>query len=59
MNIQQTKFMQSAFVQISGIVALFFDKLDQTTYLSLSTLALGIYAIADVTQKKVSAPPKD
>lgn len=55
-DIRQTKFIQSFFVQVSGIVALFFDKVDQGTYLSLSTLALGIYAIADVTAKKVSAP---
>jgi hypothetical protein len=54
MDIRQTKFIQSFFVQVSGIVALFFDKIDQGTYLSLSTLALGIYAIADVTAKKVA-----
>jgi hypothetical protein len=52
MNVKQTKFLQSFFVQVSGIVALFFDKLDQGTYLSLSALALGIYAVADVAQKK-------
>jgi hypothetical protein len=51
-NVKQTKFLQSFFVQVSGIVALFFDKIDQGAYVSLSTLALGIYAIADVTAKK-------
>jgi hypothetical protein len=53
LNIRQTKFLQSFFVQVSGIVALFYDKIDQGAYVSLSTLALGIYAIADVTAKKM------
>jgi hypothetical protein len=50
-NVKQTKFLQSFFVQVSGIVALFFDKIDQDGYISLSTLALGIYAAADVMSK--------
>jgi hypothetical protein len=53
-SVKQTKFLQSFFVQVSGIVALFYDKIDQGAYVSLSTLALGIYAIADVTAKKVA-----
>jgi hypothetical protein len=51
-SIKQTKFLQSFFIQVSGIVALFYDKIDQGGYVTLSTIALGIYVAADVTAKK-------
>jgi hypothetical protein len=54
LTIKQTKFLQSFFVQVSGIVALFYDKIDQGGYVTLSTLALGIYVAADVTAKKMA-----
>jgi hypothetical protein len=54
MNWRSTKFMQSAFVQITGAIGLFVDKVDAGTYVALSTLALSIYAVADVVQRKVT-----
>jgi len=47
------KFIQSAFVQLSGCIALFADKIDGGTYVALSTLALSIYAVANVVEQKV------
>jgi hypothetical protein len=47
------KFLQSAFVQLSGCVALFLGFIDQGGYISLSTLALGIYAAASVTENRL------
>ena len=54
MNWRSTKFVQSAFVQVTGAVGLFTGKVDAGTYVALSTLALSIYAVADVVQKRVS-----
>ena len=54
-NWRSTKFLQSAFVQVTGAVALFMDKIDGGTYVALSTLALSIYAVADVAAQKVRA----
>lgn len=51
-NWRSTKFLQSAFVQVTGAVALFIGKIDGGTYVALSTLALSIYAVADVVQKR-------
>lgn len=48
------KFIQAAFVQVTGAVALFIDKIDGGTYVALSTLALSIYGVANVASKKVS-----
>jgi hypothetical protein len=53
MNWKSTKFQQSAFVQVTGAIALFVGKIDGGTYVALSTLALSIYAVADVAQKKL------
>ena len=55
-NWKSTKFVQAAFVQITGAIALYFDKIDGGTYVALSTLALSIYAIADVTDKRLNTP---
>lgn len=51
------KFVQSAFVQVTGAVALFIGKIDGGTYVALSTLALSIYGVANVAAKKIS--PQD
>jgi hypothetical protein len=51
-NWKSTKFLQSAFVQVTGAIALFMDKIDGGTYVALSSLALTIYAVADVAQKR-------
>jgi hypothetical protein len=53
-NIKSTKFWQAVFVQLTGAVALFIDKIDGGTYVALSTLALGIYAVADVADKRLN-----
>lgn len=57
MTISQRKFLQATFVQISGCVALFTGKIDGGTYVALSTLALGIYAAANVAAKRVGGDP--
>ena len=54
MNWKSTKFVQSVFIQVTGAIALFAGKVDGGTYVALSTLALSIYAVADVVQKRVS-----
>lgn len=54
-NWRSTKFLQSAFVQVTGAIALFVGKIDGGTYVALSTLALSIYAVADVVQKRNEA----
>ena len=51
---KSTKFLQSAFVQVTGAAALFIGKVDGGTYVALSTLALSIYAVADVVQKRMT-----
>jgi len=56
MKIGKTKFMQAAFVQVTGAVALFTGKIDGGTYVALSTLALAVHAAADVTDKKLNRP---
>lgn len=48
------KFVQAAFVQVTGAVALFAHIIDGGLYLALSTLALSIYSTASVTEKHVS-----
>lgn len=53
MTIASRKFIQSFFVQLSGCVALFVDKIDGGTYVALSTLALSIFAAANVVDKKM------
>ena len=53
-NWKSTKFIQSAFVQVTGAVALFMEKIDGGTYVALSTLALSIYAVADVVQNRMT-----
>ena len=55
MNWQSTKFWHAMFVQIVSAVALFTNHLGPETWLGVSTIALGIYAVADVAQKKVQA----
>ena len=53
---RSTKFVQSVFVQVTGAIALAFDKIDGGTYVALSTLALSIYAVADVADKRLNTP---
>lgn len=58
-NWRSTKFLQSAFIQVTGAIALFMNKIDGGTYVALSTLALSIYAVADVAQKRIEASTED
>lgn len=51
-NWRSTKFLQSAFIQVTGAIALFMGKIDGGTYVALSSLALTIYAVTDVADKK-------
>jgi hypothetical protein len=51
-RLDSRKFLQSAFIQITGAIALFIDKIDGGTYVALSSLALGIYVAANVASKK-------
>lgn len=53
MTLNDRKFIQSFFVQLSGCVALFSGHIDGGTYVALSTLALSIYAAANVIDKKM------
>jgi hypothetical protein len=55
MNWKSTKFVQSVFIQVTGAIALFIGKVDGGTYVALSSLALTIYAVADVVQKRNEA----
>lgn len=54
MKMMSRKFLQACFVQVSGAVALFIDKIDGGTYVALSTLALSIYGAASVMDKKLN-----
>ena len=53
-NFSNTKFWQSAFVQITGAIALFTDFIDGGTYVALSSLALSIYVVGNVAADKVA-----
>jgi hypothetical protein len=43
-----TKFLQAAFVQLTGAIALFMRIIDGGTYVALSTIALAVYGAANV-----------
>ena len=47
------KFIQSAFVQVTGAWALFMSLIDGGTYVALSTLALAVYSGTTVYENKV------
>lgn len=53
-NWRSTKFIQSAFIQVTGAVALYVGKIDGGTYVALSTIALSIYAVAEVVQNRMT-----
>lgn len=52
-RLSSRKFMQAAFIQVTGAVALFKGVIDGGTYVALSTLALSIYATANVAAKRL------
>jgi hypothetical protein len=51
---RNTKFWQSAFVQVTGAIALFAKLIDGGTYVALSSLALSIYVVANVASDKMA-----
>ena len=54
MNWQSTKFLQSAFVQVTGAIGLYTGHIDPGSYVALSTIALAVYGAADVADKRLS-----
>ena len=54
MNLSSTKFLHAGFVQAIASIALFTKHLTGSEWIAASTIALGIYAAADVYQKKVA-----
>jgi hypothetical protein len=48
------KFLQAVFVQVTGAIALFKGIIDGGTYVALSTLALSIYGVAEVADKRLN-----
>lgn len=55
MNWKSTKFVHALGVQFVASVALFTGHIDGGTWVAASTLALGIYSISDVAQKRITA----
>lgn len=53
MNWKSTKFVHAMFVQVVSAIMVFTRHIDQSIWLSVTTIALGIYSLADVAQKKV------
>jgi hypothetical protein len=53
-NIKSTKFLHAMGVQVVASIGLFTGHLDGATWVAASTIALGIYAAADVAQKKLA-----
>lgn len=49
---RNTKFWHAAFVQVTGAVALFMRVIDGGTYVTLSTLALGVYVAGNIAADK-------
>ena len=48
------KFLQAVFVQLSGAALCWAGKLDGGTYVTLTAMALSIYGISSITDKKVN-----
>lgn len=57
MNWQSTKFVHALLVQLVASVALFTGHMDGSIWVAASTIALGIYSLADVAQKKITNVP--
>jgi hypothetical protein len=54
MNWRSTKFQHAMFVQLVATVGLFTGHLTGAEWIAASTIALGIYAAADVAQKRMA-----
>ena len=51
---EKTKFLHAGFVQLVASIALFTKHLTGAEWIAASTIALGIYAAADVAQKRLA-----
>jgi hypothetical protein len=47
------KFMVTAFITVTGTVAMFVGKIDQGGYVTLMTMVLTIYGAANIIDKKL------
>ena len=47
------KFWITAFITVTGTIALFCSKIDSTGYITLMTLVLSIYGALNLTDKKL------
>jgi hypothetical protein len=47
------KFLQTAFVQVVGAIGLFSGHLDQGGFVTLSTLVIGMFSAASVTENRL------
>jgi hypothetical protein len=54
MNWKSTKFVHALGVQLVATVALFTDHLTGAEWITASTIALGIYAVADVASNRLA-----
>lgn len=54
LNLSSTKFWHALLVQLVASVALFTGHMDGSTWVAASTIALGIYSLADVAQKRIT-----
>lgn len=48
------KLLVTVAILVTGIVALFTDKMDDTQFVALATLIMTIYVAGNVTQKKIT-----
>lgn len=54
MNWRSTKFQHAMAVQVVATIDLFTGHISGAEWIAASTIALGIYSIADVAHKKVT-----
>lgn len=47
------KFLQTAFAQVVGAVALFTGHIDQGGFVTLSTLVIGMFTAGSVTENRL------
>lgn len=54
MGFSSRKFLLTILVELTGIVALFTRHLTGPEFITIATLALGMYKVANVIEKKVT-----
>lgn len=50
------KFIQTAFAQLAGTMALFSGHIDQGGFITLTTMIVGMFTAASVTENKLLKP---